>query len=312
MAQLAAECIRVAIIDPMLLRPALFAAALCSICSAAVVLSSASSSSAQLPDQPADVPAVLVSRQLRESQRLAIGDVVSLSADRTGADPRLFRIAGEYEPVPDPMRLGAANHEVRLHLPDLIEMTTSAADPLAKESVDAINVALGNPADAPGFARDLSSRIPGLIVRSTAGDDGRAAPFIVLERFHLAIAIVTVVASSIFLLALMLMLVEERRETVGILRLMGFRRRRILLQVLAEGVVIAMAGALFGILLCAAFQGGINSFFQWRYDTALVFVRITPLIALRSIVLSVPLGVLAVVASSWTLLHREVSSLARR
>lgn len=246
---------------------------------------------------------MLVSRQLRESQGLSIGDVASLSSDPAGAHPRRFRIAGEYEPVPDPMRLGAVNNEVRLHLPDLIEMTSNGADPLAQESVDAINVALGNPSDAPGFARDLSSRIPGLVVRSTAGDEGRAAPFIVLERFHLAIAIVTVVASSIFLLALMLMLVDERRETVGILRLIGFRRRRILLHVLAEGVVIAVAGALFGILLCAAFQGGINRFFQWRYDTALVFVRITPLIALRSVVLSVPLGVLAVVAASWTLLR---------
>jgi putative ABC transport system permease protein len=245
-----------------------------------------------------------VSRQLRESQRLAIGDVVSLSSDPAGTRPRRFRIAGEYEPVPDPMRLGAVNHEVRLHLPDLIGMTANAADPLARESVDAINVALDDPSKAPELARELSSRLPGLVVRSTTGDAGRAAPFIVLERFHLAIAVVTVVASSIFLLALMLMLVDERRETVGILRLIGVRRRRILLHVLAEGVVIAVTGALVGILLCAAFQGGINRFFQWRYDTALVFVRITPGIALRSILLSVPLGILAVVASSWTLLGR--------
>jgi len=204
-------------------------------------------------------------------------------------------------------------------------MTSNPADPVVQESVDAINVKLGNPLDGtprPGaangretpssFARDLSSRIPGLVVRPTAGDDGRAAPFIVLERFHLAIAIVTVVASSIFLLALMLMLVDERRETVGILRLIGITRRRILLHVLAEGVVIALVGAVFGILICVAFQGGINRFFQWRYDTALVFVRITPLIALRSVALSVPLGVLAVVASAWTLLGREVFSLTRR
>ena len=122
-----------------------------------------------------------------------------------------------------------------------------------------------------------------------------------LERFHLAIAIVTVVASSIFLLALMLMLVDERRTTVGILRLIGFRRRRILLYVLAEGAVIAATGAAFGIVISAAFQGGINRFFQWRYDTALVFVRITPAIALRSIAMAVPLGVAAAVAASWTL-----------
>ena len=61
-----------------------------------------------------------------------------------------------------------------------------------------------------------------------------------------------------------------------------------------------------------AFQGGVNRFFQWRYDTALIFVRITPAIALRSIAMAVPLGVMAAVASSWTLLRREVFALTRR
>lgn len=271
---------------------------------------------AQRPAGADGVPAILVSRQLRESQRLSIGDVVSLSSDPAGAHPRQFRIVGEYEPTPDPMRLGAVRLEVRLHLPDLLEMTSKEGDPLAKESVDAINVALANPVDRSAFARDVSARIPGLVVQPTAGDgqegDERAATFIVLERFHLAIAIVTVIASSIFLLALMLMMVDERRSTVGILRLIGFRRRRILLHVFAEGVVIATVGAVFGVALSAAFQGGINRFFEWRYDTALVFVRITPSIALRSVALAVPLGVLAAVASSWTLLRREVFSLTRR
>ena len=122
----------------------------------------------------------------------------------------------------------------------------------------------------------------------------------------------TVIASSIFLLALMLMLVDERRSTVGILRLIGYRRRRILIYVFVEGLIIAAAGAAIGIVIAAAFQGGVNQFFQWRYDTALVFVRITPAIALRSISMAVPLGVLAAVASSWTLLRRDVFALTRR
>jgi putative ABC transport system permease protein len=257
----------------------------------------------------AAVPAILVSRQLRESQGLTIGEIVSLSTDPTGAHPRRFRVAGDYEPMANPMWLGASRHEVRMHLPDLLAMTADAVD---QDSVDAINVKLGDPAGAAAFIRDTPGRIPGLVVRSTSASDDRAAPFVVLERFHFAIAIVTVIASSIFLLALMLMLVEERRETVGILRLIGFRRRRILLHVLAEGVVVAAAGAVFGILLSVAFQGGINRFFQWRYDTILVFVRITPRIALRSIAMSVPLGVLATLASSWTLLRREMFLLTRR
>ncbi len=260
----------------------------------------------------AGAPSILVSRQLLESQGLAVGDVVELSSDASGANPQPFRIAGEYEPTPDPMRLGATRHEIRMHLPDLLAMTTNAAKGGSADEVDAINIALAPGADAARFARDLSARVPGLVVRSTTGDDQRAAPFIVLERFHLAIAVVTVIASSIFLLALMLMLVDERRETAGILRLIGFQRRRILTYVFVEGVVLAAAGALVGIVLAAAFQGGINRFFQWRYDTALVFVRITPRIALRSIAMAVPFGVAAAVASSWTLLRGEVFSLMRR
>ena len=279
----------------------------------AVVLITAAT--AIVRSQPAatdDVPTVLVSRQLMESQRLAIGDVVMLSNDPAGAQPKRFRVAGGYEPTPDPMRLGLARHEVRMHLPDIIEMTASANDPLERESVDAINVSLAPGADAAAVEGQLSRRLPGVAVQSTSANSSRAAPFVVLERFHLAIAIVTVIASSIFLLALMLMLVDERRATVGILRLIGFGRRRILMHVLAEGLVIAVAGAMFGIVLSIGLEGLINRFFQWRYDSALVFVHITPAISLQSVLISVPLGILATLASSSTLLRGDVLSLTRR
>ena len=194
-----------------------------------------------------DVPAILVSRQLRESQGLAIGEIVSLSTDPTGAHPRRFRVAGDYEPMANPMWLGASRHEVRMHLPDLLAMTADPADPLSTESVDAINVKLADPAGAAAFIRDTPGRIPGLVVRSTSASDERAAPFVVLERFHFAIAIVTVIASSIFLLALMLMLVEERRN--GRHPAAHWLQAALhLLHVLAEGVVVAAAGAVFGIL----------------------------------------------------------------
>ena len=258
------------------------------------------------------IPAVLVSRQLAVAERLEVGSVITLATDRSGTNARQFRVAGSYEPVPDPMRLGAVRQEVRMHLPNLIALTGDPADPASAESIDALNVATADQQSAESFAKSLATRFPGVYGRTTSVGEERAAPFVVLERFHLAIAIVTVIASSIFLLALMLMLVDERRSTVGILRLIGYRRRRILLYVLIEGLMIAAAGAVIGIVIAAAFQGGVNQFFQWRYDTALVFVRITPAIALRSIAIAVPLGVLAATGSSWTLLQREVFALTRR
>ena len=110
----------------------------------------------------------------------------------------------------------------------------------------------------------------------------------------------------------MVMRAEERRETVGILRLLGFPKRSILLEVLIEGLLIAVAGAVFGVLFAAATQGLINLFFQWRYDTSLVFVRVTVSIAAQCVALAVPLGMTAGLLASWTLLRREISELVSR
>jgi putative ABC transport system permease protein len=264
--------------------------------------------------QTVELPTILITRQLAESQNLRTGDVVSLAARPDGTAARQFRVAGIYEPVPDPMRLAARRLEVRLHLPDLMSLVADPPDPLSAESVTAINVALADPADAAAFASDVEAQIPipQLTSRPAQGGEATATVFVVLDRFHFAIAVVTVVASPMFLLALMVMLVEERRQSVGILRLIGLRKGRILLQVFAEGLLIAAAGALFGILLAAALQGVVNAFFQWRYDTALVFVRVTPEIAWRCVLVAVPLGIVASVIASWTLLRSNVLDLAKR
>jgi putative ABC transport system permease protein len=264
--------------------------------------------------QTQQTPTILLSRQLAEAERLRVNDTVTLASKPDGSSPRQFRVAGIYEPVADPMRLAAKRFEARLHLPDLLAMTADPSDPLSMESVTAINVTLKNAADADAFAGDLTEKIPipELTARPARGGEGTASVFVVLDRFHFAIAMVTVIASTVFLLALMVMLVEERRESVGILRLIGLRKSRILLQVFAEGLLIAAAGAVFGILFAVVIQGAVNVFFQWRYDTALVFVRITPQIALRCVLLAVPLGVVASLVSSWTLLRSNVLDLARR
>jgi putative ABC transport system permease protein len=259
-----------------------------------------------------DAPSsVLISRQLAESRQLRVGDTVRLSTESTDPGARGFRVAGIYEPIPDPTRINASKHEIRLHLPDILDLTRDPRDPLSIENVDAVNIALVPGTDAAAFSRDLMARLPGISAQPVA-TASPAGLFVVLERFHLAIALVTVIASTVFLLALTVMLVDERRDTVGVLRLMGLTSRRILLQVFFEGLLIAAVGALFGIALAAASQGLINRFFQWRYDTVLVFVEITPRVAFQCLVIAVPLGVIGTVVASWALLRRNALRLVRR
>jgi putative ABC transport system permease protein len=258
------------------------------------------------------LPSVLISRQLSESEHIAVGDVVRLSASADGGSAQQFRVSGVYEPTPDPARLGAVIREVQLHLPDLLTLTREPGMPAGSEYVQTINVALVDPADAAAFSRDVQARMPGVSAQPASGAAESTGPFLVLRRFHLAIAVVTIVASTVFLLALTIMLVDERRTAVGVLRLIGLPIRRILVQLFIEGLLIATIGSLFGIVLSLVSEGLINRFFQWRYDTALVFVRVTPEVAAICVAIAVPLGVSATVIASWALLRRNGLRLARR
>lgn len=272
------------------------------------VVAAISITSAQTPD----LPTILVTRQLATREGFGVGDTIQLATEASGAEARTFRIAGVYEPVPDPMRLGQAPLEVRLHLPDLQAMTRNPATPAGAERVDQINIALVDPGDARRFADDLNGRTAGIFAMPATDAAGSAETFVVLERFHYAIATVTIIAATVFLLALTIMLVDERRETVGVLRLIGLPARRILMQVFIEGVVIAAAGAIFGLALAVGSETLLNRFFQWRYDTALIFVRISPSVAATCVAIAVPLGAVATVVASWALLRRSGLRLARR
>jgi len=260
----------------------------------------------------AKVGDILISRQLATEQGLSVGSIVQLAVGADGTGARSFRIAGIYEPTPDPARLGVVPREVRMHLPDLLDVMRTPGMLAGTEYIANINVALTDPADATAFSRDVNARMPGVIARPSSEAAGSAGPFRVIERFHLAIAIVTIGAATVFLLALTIMLVDERRETVGILRLIGLPARRVLVQVLLEGIIVASVGAAFGLVLAVLSEGLINAFFQWRYDTALVFVRVTRDVALTSTAIAVPLGASATVLASWALLRRNGLRLARR
>ena len=256
-------------------------------------------------------PPILVTRQLAAARGLAAGDVVRFSAHDDGSESRPFRIVGTYEPTPDPMKLARKRHEARFHLGDLLALVAGESGG-TPDAVDAIHVRLGDPDAEPTLREEIGKRAPTLAVASVAPATDAVRTFQVLERFHFAIAVITMVGSTAFLVALMVIRAEERRETIGVLRLIGLGRRRVLATVLVEGMLVALAGAAAGIVFAFLAQGSVNRFFQWYYDTALVFVRVTPTVATRCLALAVPLGVFGGVAASWTLLRRDVAALLRR
>ena len=276
---------------------------------AAALAAAVVSARADVPLKPDATPDVLVARQLLERANLTIGDVVTVAADPAGVRSRQFRVAGVYEPTPDPLRFNVERLEARLHLDDLLSLTADPFDPASNESVTSINVALADPAAAATFSGTIAAR---LLLRANQTADAESPTFTVIDRFHTAIAAVTVLGSTAFLLALMVIRAEERKETVGILRLIGISRQSILIEVIVEGLLVAIGGAVFGVAIALLAQRGVNLIFQARYDTTLVFVRVTPSIALRSVAVAVPVGVIAGAVASWTLLRRTPAALVGR
>jgi putative ABC transport system permease protein len=234
------------------------------------------------------LPGLLVERRLAEAVPLRVGDTVRVRALAGDATERPFRVQGVFERAADPSRIARNEFEVRFHLPDLEAMLP------VHDRVDRFAIAL-----APGARTDSAGRwIESLAYGTTAYGSGELAEeasttFAVVSRFHRAIGVVTILASGIFLLCVMIIRVDERRRDVGVLRLIGVSRRTVFRAVVLEAIGIAALGSLGGVLLGALITRVVNLYYAGVYDTSLRFALLTPRILLLAGLLGLVLGAVA-------------------
>jgi putative ABC transport system permease protein len=114
--------------------------------------------------------------------------------------------------------------------------------------------------------------------------------FAVVSRFHRAIGMITIVASAVFLLCILLLKVEERRRDVGALRLIGISRRSVARSLLIESMLVAALGSAIGVGIGALASRVVNVHYQGVYRTPLRFSIVTPDIVLLAVALSLLLG----------------------
>lgn len=232
----------------------------------------------------AQLPQVAVERRLADDLALRVGDTV-----RVGIAPDSMRalavIAAVYEPRPDPAQITKDERYVRLHLPDLATLLG------APDRVDRFGVGLvpGVPVDSAVARLDQNAfgyrAYPSAVIAS-----GSSQTFLVVSRFHRAIAVITIVASAVFLLCIMLLKVEERRLDAAVMRFIGVRRRTIFGALLLEAALVALAGSVIGTGIAFAAGALTNLYYQRLFQTSLVFSLITPSILIFSLALSLVLG----------------------
>jgi putative ABC transport system permease protein len=246
---------------------------------------------------PAQVPQVALERRLAEELDISVGDTLLLAPAPDSAS-RAAVVAAVYEPRPDPAEIAKRERHIRLHLPDLAALL---GEP---DRVDRFGIGL-----QPGTTSDAAV---GVLNRSAFGyraygsrdiASESSQTFLVVSRFHRAIAVITIVASAVFLLCIMLLKVEERRMDAAVMRFVGVRRRTIFGALLLEAAVVAAFGALVGTGLAYLAGLATNAYYRRFFDTALTFSLITREIVLFSVALSLALGVLAGAVAAWRLVH---------
>ena len=241
---------------------------------------------AQAPD-PTGIPGVAVERRLAADLGLTPGDTLRLGSapDSLGL---LVRVEAVYEPAPDPASVLREEREVRLHLADLAALLG------APDRVDRFGVALEPGIGADSAAERLSRVAFGFRAHSSQSIAAESSQtFLVVSRFHRAIAVITVVASAVFLLCIMVLKVEERRGDAAVMRFVGVRRRTIFGALLLEAALVAGAGSILGIGLAYAASVATNAYYRRLFDTPLRFSLVTPDIVLFGVGLSLLLGIAA-------------------
>jgi len=218
---------------------------------------------------------------------LSVGDTVRLG---TAPDSmlRLGVVRAIYQPRRDPAEIARRALQARFHLPDLAELLG------APDRVDRFGLALVAGVSPDSAAAELNRSAFGFRAYPSAQIASESSQtFQVVSRFHRAIAMITIVASAVFLLCIMLLKVEERRLDAAVMRFVGVRRRTIFYALLLEAAVLAVAGSLLGIVIALAAGAITNAYYQRFFDTQLVFSVITPRIVALGVGLSLVLGLAA-------------------
>ncbi len=230
---------------------------------------------------------IAIDERLAADAGLRVGDrvVVAAAADAPGDTVIVGAIVARRA---DPSEIARDEYRVRLHL-DHLQTLLGYGD-----RVDRFAVATRTDAATTRAQRAINDVAFGFRAhRSRDVAVETSQTFRVVSRFHRAIGVITIVASAIFLLCILLLKVDERRRDVAALRLLGISRRTVLGAVVLEASFIAFVGSLAGTGIGGLASAIVNGYYQAHYRTPLRFSIVTPDIVAFAAALSIILGIVA-------------------
>jgi ABC-type lipoprotein release transport system permease subunit len=246
----------------------------------------------------ATIPEILINRRAAERLQLQQGDIVEISLTGDMKKPQQFRVSAIYEEPADPSLVPLKRNYLKMHLSDLENLTGK------KDQLDMISIQLKKGSNASNIAARLNADAIGFTAYSAQELANRSSTtFVVVSRFHQAIAFISMTAGAIFIFALMVMRVEDQRKNLAILTVTGISKQTILKSLMLEAVFFAFIASLLGAVLGSISARVVNLYYQHYYQTTLTFAEVTGDILIRAMCIAFFLGIISG-TFSWFRLRR--------
>jgi lipoprotein-releasing system permease protein len=216
----------------------------------------------RLADLVGGTERVLAGRGIASLLGLGVGDTITVLIPATNAD-------------------GVPNPRLReFTVTGVIDATVEDYDSLLITSLDDVRALLPNPDErlnlyvnfsealnAPAEAERLRSQLPpGTQIRDWTVDHASYFRAIRIEKTMVAIILMLIVAvAAFYLVAMLAMVVTDKRTDIAILRTLGTSPRRVMAIFLIQGSVIAWFGVALGVLLGSLvghYAGDVAGFFE--------------------------------------------------
>ncbi|GAC1668245.1 MAG: lipoprotein-releasing ABC transporter permease subunit [Steroidobacteraceae bacterium] len=203
----------------------------------------------KLGDLEAGTNRIILGRMLAYQLQVGVGDEVTVMIPGNAASgpsdalvPRLrdFRVAGIFE-------VGLQEHDSVLALINL-------QDAEAFRGLDGptgIRLKFQDVLQAPQLARSAAARLePGLQVRDWTQDNEAYFRAIRIEKTMMGLILMLIVAVAVFnIVAALIMVVNDKRTDIAILRTLGLSPRGVIAVFVTQGLLIGWIGAAVGVTL---------------------------------------------------------------
>jgi ABC-type antimicrobial peptide transport system permease subunit len=135
-----------------------------------------------------------------------------------------------------------------------------------------LGVWLASPSQAESVARRIEGRFPEVSLSRASEFAEGLSDIEMMEAGTWGISLITLIVGGLGMTNTMVMSVFERTREIGVLRALGWRRRRVLGMIIRESVALSLVGSVLGVVGGVLLGEGLNllpmmqGFFQLTYD----------------------------------------------